>query len=258
VFDSGCGANPNGSNERYACRVMRERWKPSLAWRVVMVVHFAASVGFCYLVMRFFFPPVFLLPVVVGFAALAFACCVAPLEVLLDPSAGELATTFFFFWTKHVPLAQVKSVKELPFGFEIETAGSPPGSGWWTGYEFGAGNRFSRSLKRLLRIRTGFEGMEQAVAQAIVTVRAASSESADPENAASQPGLLVACIFCGAGLFALAVAVAVQPQAGVWIVHALAWLLRIYFGAAGFVVILLGAWFLYSALRDRRDVRWLG
>ena len=163
-------------------------------------------------------------------------------------SAGELAITIF--WTVHVPLAQIKSVKELPFGVKIKTVGSV--------YEFGGRTWYFRLLKGLLRIRTGFEGMERAVAQAVATVRAASSEDAEPEGAASQPGILIACLFLGGGLLALAVAVAVQPQAGVWLVHILAWLLRIYFDAGGFVVMLLGAWFLHNALRDRRDVRRLG
>ena len=113
-------------------------------------------------------------------------------------------------------------------------------------------------LKRLLRIRTGFEGMEQAVTQAVETVRAASPEEAEPEGVASQPGIAIACLSFGGGLFALAVAIAVQPQTGLWLVHVVAWLLRIYFGVGGFVVMLLGAWFLYSALRDRRDVRLAG
>jgi len=202
-----------------------------------MAVHLASTVGLCYLLMRFFFPHVFLLPVVIAVGVLAFGCCVAPLRVALDRSAGEVAIAFL--WTNHVPLARVKSVTELPLGVEIKTAG--------LGYEFGGTGWYFRVLKRLLRIRTGFEGMQQAVAN----VRAASSGQAEPEGAACEHGILGACLICGAALFALAAAVAVQPQADVWLVHALAWLLRIYFFAGGFVVMLVGAWCLYGALRDR-------
>lgn len=228
--------------------MVRERWQPSLGWRAVMAVHLVLSVGFCYVIMRLFFPRVFLLPAVIAATVLAVGCCIAPLRAQLDHSAGELAITTF--WTEHVPLARIKRVEELPFGVGIKAAG--------IGYRFGGRGWYFRLLKRLLRIRTGFEGMERAVAQAVATARAASPEKAEPEGVASQPGVLIACLFLGGGLFALAVAVAVQPQAGLWIVHVVAWALRIWLSAGGFMVMLLGAWFLHSALRNRRSVRWLG
>jgi len=56
----------------------------------------------------------------------------------------------------------------------------------------------------------------------------------------------------GAGLFALAVAALVQAQAGSWLVHYAAWLLRIYFGAGGAACMLIGAWMLRRAWRDGR------
>ena len=56
----------------------------------------------------------------------------------------------------------------------------------------------------------------------------------------------------GCGVLALAVAVAVQPQAGGWLVHAVAVLLRICYGTGGVVALLFGLGILHSALRNRR------
>jgi len=63
-----------------------------------------------------------------------------------------------------------------------------------------------------------------------------------------------ACIVSGAGLFALAVAALVQAQAGSWLVHYAAWLLKIYFGAGGAAFMLIGAWTLWAqgTKRNRR------
>lgn len=52
------------------------------------------------------------------------------------------------------------------------------------------------------------------------------------------------------GLFVLAAGVAVRPQADVWLVHALAGLLRVCYVAGGFVVVLFGAWCLWRAARS--------
>ena len=108
--------------KRYTFPVMGECWEPSRGLRAVMAAHLVFSVGFCYVIMRFFFPHVFLLPVVIAAAMLAVCCCAAPLRVLLDHSAGELVITIFR--TELVSLARVKSVKELPFGFKVKTTRS--------------------------------------------------------------------------------------------------------------------------------------
>jgi hypothetical protein len=49
--------------------------------------------------------------------------------------------------------------------------------------------------------------------------------------------------------------VAVQPQAGGWLVHSGAALLRIFYGAGGVVGLLIGAGTLPSALRNRHTAR---
>jgi hypothetical protein len=176
------------------------------------------------------------------------AACLARFRVLLDRSASEVAITTGL-WTKRVPLTRIERVEEvLRFGAEIEIAGGLT-------FTFSPFSK-RRRLARLLKIRTGFEGMELAITQA-----AAAACAADPERAAATksaaaaaqsrrtiPGACVA----GCGVFLLAVAVAVQPQAGGWIVHSLTVLLQIFCGTSGVMALLSGAWMLHSALRARR------
>jgi hypothetical protein len=57
------------------------------------------------------------------------------------------------------------------------------------------------------------------------------------------------------GLFSLAVATAVQPQAGGWPVHSVALLLRICCVMAGGLAMLMGTRLVLSAWRDRHTAR---
>jgi len=99
----------------------------------------------------------------------------------------------------------------------------------------------------------GFEGMELAITQAAEAACAADPVRAAAEKAAAAAALSrrtipAACAAFGAGALSLAVAVAVQPQAGGWLVHFVATLLRILNRPAG-VANLRGR-------ADTRDFRW--
>lgn len=206
---------------------------------------------FC-LVVRFCFPRVFLMPAVVIAGVLYVAACVTRFRVLLDRTAGEVAITIGW-WTKRVPLIRIERVDEvLRFGAEIKLVGGVS----FTFSPF----RKRRRLTRLLKIRTGFEGMELAITQAAEAARAADPVRAAAAKAAAAAALSrrtipAACVAFAAGVFSLAVAVAVHPQAGGWLVHFVATLLRIFYGAGGVVGLLIGAGILHSALRNRHTAR---
>jgi hypothetical protein len=53
-------------------------------------------------------------------------------------------------------------------------------------------------------------------------------------------------------MVSLAAAAVVQPRANGWLLHAVAVLLRVYFGAGGTVAVLVGACLLVSTWRKRR------
>jgi hypothetical protein len=210
------------------------------------------KVGFFCLMLRFFFPRVFLMPAVVIAGVLFAAACLVRFRVLLDRAAGEVAITIGL-WTRRVPLIRIERVEEvLRFGAEIEIAG---------GQTFAFSPfRKRRRLTRWLKIRTGFEGMELAITQAAAAARAAdpgraTAAKAAAENARSRRTISGAYVVCGCGVLLLAVAVAVQPQAGGWFVYSVAVLLRIFYGAGAIAALLIGAGMLHSALRDRRTVR---
>ena len=102
--------------------------------------------------------------------------------------------------------------------------------------------------------------MDRAITQAAAAARAAApgraaAEDAASRGAASRRKAPLAGFACGAGLLLLAVAAVVQPQAGGWLAHSVALLLRIYFGVCGVVAVLIGACLLLSAWRDRRTAR---
>jgi hypothetical protein len=205
--------------------------------------------GLCCLMMRFFFPRGFVIPAVVIAGVLYAAACLARFRVLLDRAADEVAITIGL-WTRFVPLIQIDRVEEvLRFGAEIETAGGVT-------FTFSPFSK-RRRLVRFLRIRTGFEGMELAITQAAAAARAAdpgraAAAKAAAEAAQSRRRIPGACVVCGCGVFSLAVAVAVQPQAGGWLLHSVAVLLRIFYAAGCVAALLIGAGMLFSALRDWR------
>ena len=215
-------------------------------------VSWLVKAGLFCLVVRFFFPRVFLMPAVVIAGVLYVAACVTRFRVLLDRAADEVAITVGW-WTKRVPLIRVERVDEvLRFGAEIKIAGGMT-------FTFSPFKK-RRWLARFLKIRTGFEGMELAITQAAEAARAADPVRAAASDAAAEAALSRrtipgACAVFGAGLLSLAVALAVQPQAGGWLVHFVAALLRIFYGAGGVVGLLIGTGILYSALRNRHTAR---
>jgi len=206
---------------------------------------------FC-LMVRFFFPRVFLIPAVVIAGVLYAAACLARFRVRLDRAAGSVAVTTGW-WTRRVPLILIEGVDEvLRFGAEIEIAGGQTLS--FSPF------RKRRRLARWLKIRTGFEGMELAITQAAAAARAADPGRAAAAKAAaeatqSRRTIPFAGVACGCGAFSLAVAVAVRPQAGGWLLHSVAVLLQIFYGTAGVAALLAGAWMVHSALSERRTAR---
>lgn len=206
------------------------------------------GLGLCFVVMRFFFPRALLIPVLVIAGLSYFTSCSARFRVVLDHAAGEVAVTTGF-WTRHVPLIQIKRVEEvLRFGAEIELTDR------WS-YTFSP-FRKRRWPERQVQLRTGFEGMELAITEAAAAARAASpgrtsGEDAKSRRAAARREMPGACLACGAGLFLLGAAALVQPQAGGWAVHSMALLLRIFYGAGGVAVLLIGARSLRRAWRGR-------
>ena len=215
------------------------------------MVSWLIKAGFCCLIVRFFFPRVFLVPAVVIAGVLYVAGCLARFRVQLDRAVGEVAITVGLWTTRRVPLTEIERVEEvLGFGAEIKVVG---------GYTLGFSPvRKRRWVTRLLKIRTGFEGMERAITQAVAAARAADLERAAAAKAAargSQHTIPWACVAFGCGLLSLAVAVAVQPQAGGWLVESVSVLLRVYYSACGIAVLMVGTWMLHGALRHRRTAR---
>jgi hypothetical protein len=66
------------------------------------------KVGFLYLMVRFFFPHVFLMPAMVIAGVLYAAACLAWFRVLLDRAAGEVAITIGL-WRRRVPLIRTNA-----------------------------------------------------------------------------------------------------------------------------------------------------
>jgi hypothetical protein len=231
--------------------------------RAVTAARGAVDVCICYVIMRFFFPHVLVVPVTVLTAGLCSAGFLGRFRVRLDTEGGDVAITSGF-WTRHVPLTHIERVDEaLRFGVEIKAGGGRT-------YRFGPFSK-RRRFARWLRIRTGFEGMELAVTAAAAAARPApdrlapdrpapdrpardrpAAVSPAPADSAGGHGLPAAGLVCVAGLFSLAVAARVHPQAGGWLVQAGAVLLRIMYGGGGAVVVLIGAGMLVGVWRGRR------
>jgi hypothetical protein len=229
-----------------------ECWKPSRGLKAVEAASGIVNLGVFCVVLRFFFPRVFLTPALVIAGVLFVAACLARVRVRLDRSAGEVAITTGF-WTKRVPLIRIESVDTVrQLGAEIKIAGGMT-------FAFGPFSK-RRRLARWLKIRTGFEGMEPAITQAAEAARAADPVQAAAIQAAakasrSQRTIPDACAAFACGVLALAIAVAVRPEAGGWLVHLVAALLRIFYLAGGVVALLIGAGILHSALRNRHTAR---
>ena len=70
-----------------------ECWKPSRGLKAAEAASGIVKLGVFYLVLRFFFPRVFLTPALVIAGVLFVASCLARVRVRLDRSAGEVAIT---------------------------------------------------------------------------------------------------------------------------------------------------------------------
>ena len=228
-----------------------ESWQMSRGLRSVMTTYGLIYLGLLVVVMRFFFPRVLFLPVSVTAAVLYVAVCIARFRVVLDQAAGEVMITTGP-WTRHARLTQVKRVTVVRSGVEIRLADG-------ISYEIGK-LRKRRWLWWSPPARSGFEEMDLAIMHASAAARAADPDRAAAEDAASRRAesrrkVLVAPFVAGVGLLSLAVAAVVQPRANDGLVHAVAVLLRIYFGVAGVVAVLVGAGLLISIWRKRRTAR---
>jgi hypothetical protein len=229
----------------------RESWQMSRGLRAVTAAYGLIYLGLVYVVMRFFFPRVVLLPVTVMAAVLYVAVCLARFQAVIDRVDGEVAI-IVGWWTRHVPLTQIEQVKVVRSGVQIRIAG---------GLSYGIGPLWKRRwLRWLPPVRSGFEEMDLAITQATAAARAADPDRAAAEDAASRRAaarrtVLAASFASGVGLVSLAAAAVVQPQAHGRLVHVVAVLLRIYFGTGGAVAVLVGAGLLVSTWRNRHTVR---
>jgi hypothetical protein len=204
--------------------------------------------------MRFFFPRVLLTPVMITAGALYVALCFAQIRVVVDRAGGEAAITTGL-WTRNVRLTQIERVVVRRSGAEIKIA---------SGDTYGFGPLWKRRwLDRLVWVRSGFEGMDLAIPQAAADARAAdpdraAADDADSLRTISRRKVPGACSVYGVGLVLLAMADAVRPQAGGWLVHSVAVLIRIYCVIAACVAMLIGTGMLRSAWRNRRTARQQG
>ena len=195
--------------------------------------------GGAYAVLWFFFPHVLLVPGTVLVGLLHLPRWLMPARVRLDRARSELAITFGW-WTRHVPLDRIRQVDEVfRFGAVIATRDG------WT-YRISP-FRKRRRLERWLRMRTGFEGMDLTITQAVAAVRA-ENPGWPADDASSPVGVLAACLLCVLGVAGVALAALVRPQAGGWLLRAAADLLTFWWGIAGAVIGLIGVWLLCRAV----------
>ena len=219
--------------------MLPESWTPSWQLRAVGALRSAVTVGGTYAVLWFFLPHVFLVPGTVLSGLLYLPRWLMPARVRLDRARGELAITFGW-WTRHVPLDRISQVDQVfRFGAVIATRDS------WT-YRISP-FRKRRRLERWLRMRTGFEGMDLTITQAVAAVRA-ENPGWPADDASSPVGVLAACLLCVLGVAGVALAALVRPQAGGWLLRAAADLLTFWWGIAGAVIGLIGVWLLCRAV----------
>lgn len=222
----------------------QERWGPSWRLRALAGLQGIIGSGLCYVMVRFLFPHALLVPVMAVAAVLTVSAVCTPVRVLLDRGRGEVAITIGF-WTRRVPLTQVTRVDEA------RTLGA------WIGVGNGVTYGFAPFSKRRLlsawlrpRLRTGFEGMEAAITRAAAVARGDDPDSPLPGDNGSARGVRSACLLAGAGLLVMAAAALIQPQAGGWLVHAVALALTAMYWAGGGVTVLIGLAMLVREWRD--------
>jgi hypothetical protein len=88
----------------------RESWELSRGLRAVTAAYGLIYPCLLYVMMRFFLPRVFLMPVMVMAGVLYVALCFARFRVVLDRADGEVAITVGL-WTRHVRLTQIERVE---------------------------------------------------------------------------------------------------------------------------------------------------
>lgn len=190
-----------------------------------------------YVALWFFFPRVLLVPVLVLSALAALGGCVSRYRILLDSAAGEVAITAGF-WTKHVRLTRIELVDE--------TAGFAPKIKLADGWTYSITPFRKRGvLLRLLKIRTGFEGMERAITGAATAALAAEPLGTSARRPRRRFKALTACVFTAVGLMSLTVAALVRPQTGGGLVRAVADVLKAFYGVAGAVIVAIGVAMLF-------------
>jgi hypothetical protein len=219
-------------------------WEPSAAFRALCAVRGILGLGFWYLVLFLLFPHVLLIPFV-AIAALASAAVFVPVRVALDPGLGEVKIRNGW-WTRRIPLSEISSVDEvLRFGAEIRLRS---GTGWW----ISPFKKSRRRLARWLRIRTGFEGVELSIIEAVAAVRPAAGldQAAAPE--ATPPGYVAGFVTVAGGLVAIGCAILVHPQVDVPVIHIAAALLTIWYAFWAAVLLLVGGGILFSRVRRTR------
>jgi hypothetical protein len=114
---------------------------------------------------------------------------------------------------------------------------------------------FKKSRQRLarwLRIRTGFEGLELSVIEAVAAARAAAGpdKAAAPED--TPLGYPAGLAAFASGLIAMGCAILVHPQVDVPVIHVAATLLTIWCAIWSAVLILVGGGILFFRVRRAR------
>jgi hypothetical protein len=218
--------------------VAAESWKPSFMLRVMMVVGGLINAGVCYVIVRFLFPQVFLLPVTIIAAAVGLGLSVTPYRVILDRAEGKVAVRKGP-WTRHARLTEVIVDEDGLSRIVVKIRGAVE----LRVLPF-------RGRCRWLRLRSGFEGMDLALAAAVAAI--GGSRNPAPEHRESRHPVLYGALLIAGGVLGVVLASLVQPQVNGWFVHAAAWVLRFWFGAPGAVLMLIGAWTLYSGWHSYR------
>lgn len=219
-------------------------WGPSAAFRALCAVGGILGLGFWYLVLFLLFPHVLLI-LFVAIAALYSSAVFVRLRVALDPGLGEVRIKIGW-WTRRIPLSEIESVDEvLRFGAGIRLRNG-------TSLSIGPSKKSRGRLARWLRIRTGFEGVELSVIEAVATARAAAGldKVAAPES--TPPGYPLGLAIFAGGLIAMGCAILVHPQVDVPVIHVAATLLTIWCAFWSAVLLLVSGGILFSRVRRAR------